>query len=211
MIGRKFLDSLSVATPFLLDGLQLTVLTALMAIIVGTAAGLLLGLASAYGGAILRGLVRIYVDVIRGIPGLVKVFTVFYLVNQVLNEVAGVTLTAMTCGVLALSLHCSAQVAEMTRGAIQALPKGQSEAGKAIGMRFWQIQFYIIYPQAIRQILPTWVTSATETVKGTTLLSLISVPEFFITIKEVAAREFLYVQFYGFAMLVYFLVRRQGF
>jgi polar amino acid transport system permease protein len=50
------------------------------------------------------------------------------------------------------------------------------------------------------------VTSSTEIVKGTTLLSLISVPEFFITIRELAAREFLYIQFYGFAMIVYFLL-----
>lgn len=205
MIGQ-FLDSLVVAAPFLFEGLRLTLLTSILAIAIGTVFGLLLGLGSAYGGVVTRGAVRVYVDIIRGIPGLVKVFTVFYLVNQVLNDFAGFTLSAMACGVLALSLHCSAQVAEMTRGAIQALSKGQTEAGKAIGMRFWQIQLYIIYPQAIRQILPTWVTSATETVKGTTLLSLISVPEFFITIKEVAAREFLYIQFYGFAMLVYFLI-----
>lgn len=203
---EDFLNTLVTATPFFLGSLWLTVIVSILSIIIGTVIGLLLGLTSVYGGRVTRLAVRIYVDVIRGIPGLVKVFTVFYLVNAVLSEVAGVTLSAMTCGIVALSLHASAQVAEMARGAIQALSRGQTEAGKAIGMRFWQIQFNVIYPQAIRQILPTWVTSSTEIVKGTTLLSLISVPEFFITVRELAAREFQYIQFYGFAMLVYFVL-----
>lgn len=181
-------------------------ITSIFAILIGTSLGLLLGLASAYGGFALRGIVKVYVDIIRGIPGLVKIFTVFYLVNAVLADLFAFTLSAIACGIFALALHCSAQVAEMTRGAILALSEGQNEAGKAIGMRFWQIQISIIFPQAIRQIIPTWVTSATEIVKGTTLLSLISVPEFFITIREVAARDFLYIEFFGFAMLVYFLI-----
>jgi len=206
MIGSEFFTNLQTSFPFLWAGLQLTVITSIFAIIIGTSAGILLGLASAYGGLVVRGLVRVYVDIIRGIPGLVKIFTVFYLLNAVLSDFFGFTLSAMSCGILALSLHCSAQVAEMTRGAIQALSKGQTEAGKAIGMRFLQIQLYIVFPQAIRQILPTWVTSATEIVKGTTLLSLISVPEFLITIREVAARDFQYIEFFGFAMLIYFLI-----
>jgi len=203
---EDFSNTLVTATPFLLGSLWFTITISAMSIVIGTAIGLLLGLASAYGGWVTRFLVRIYVDIVRGIPGLVKIFTVFYLVNALLSEVAGFTLSAMACGVVALSIHASAQVSEMARGAIQALSKGQTEAGKAIGLRFWQVQFYVIYPQAIRQILPTWVTSSTEIVKGTTLLSLISVPEFFITIRELAAREFLYIQFYGFAMIVYFLL-----
>lgn len=203
---EDFINTLGAATPFLLGALWFTLAISAMSIVIGTAIGLLLGLASAYGGWMTRLLVRIYVDIVRGIPGLVKIFTVFYLVNALLSELAGFTLSAMACGVVALSIHASAQVSEMARGAIQALSKGQTEAGKAVGLRFWQIQFYVIYPQAIRQILPTWVTSSTEIVKGTTLLSLISVPEFFITIRELAAREFLYIQFYGFAMLVYFII-----
>lgn len=205
-MSQDFVNTLVIATPFLLGALWFTIVISVMSIVIGTAIGLLLGLASAYGGWVTRFLVRVYVDIVRGIPGLVKIFAVFYLVNALLSEVAGFTLSAMACGVVALSIHASAQVSEMARGAIQALSKGQTEAGKAIGLRFWQIQFYVIYPQAIRQILPTWVTSSTEIVKGTTLLSLISVPEFFITIRELAAREFLYIQFYGFAMLVYFII-----
>lgn len=205
-MNEDFINTLVTASPYLLKALWFTISVSLMSIFIGTAFGLLLGLASAYGGWTTRLMVRIYVDIVRGIPGLVKVFTVFYLVNAVLSEFAGFTLSALACGVLALSIHASAQVSEMARGAIQALSKGQTEAGKAIGLRFWQIQFYVIYPQAIRQVLPTWVTSSTEIVKGTTLLSLISVPEFFITIREIAAREFLYIEFYGFAMLVYFIL-----
>ncbi len=202
----EFLVAVRGAQPLLLSGLVKTAEAAILAILLGTAFGLIFGLMLVYGGKILRLAVKIYVDVARGIPGLVKIFTVYYLVNQLVIEATGYRMSAMLCGIIALAIHASAQIAEMTRGAIQALPRGQSEAGKAIGLTFGQIQFNVIFPQAIRQILPTWVTSAGEVVKGTTLLSLISVPEFFVAIKEAAAREYIFFSFYLFAMLVYFVI-----
>lgn len=194
------------AEPLLLAGLGETAKAAILAILLGTTFGLLFGLMLVYGGRIMRRTMKIYVDVARGIPGLVKIFTVYYFVNQLVMQISGYRMSALLCGVLALAIHLSAQTAEMTRGAVQALPRGQTEAGKAIGLTFIQTQLYVVFPQAVRQILPTWVTSAGEVVKGTTLLSLISVPEFFVAIKEAAAREFIFFGFYVFAMIVYFLI-----
>ena len=202
----EFMAAVRGAQPLLLAGLAKTAQAAISAILLGTVFGLLFGLMLVYGGKILRFAIKIYVDVARGIPGLVKIFTVYYLINQLVFMASGYRMSALLCGVIALAIHASAQVAEMTRGAIQALPRGQSEAGKAIGLTFVQIQAYVIFPQAVRQILPTWVTSAGEVVKGTTLLSLISVPEFFVAIKETAAREYTFFSLYLFAMLIYFLI-----
>ncbi len=202
----EFADALETSFPLLLSGFGTTIEAALYSIALGTIVGVLLGLALVYGGRTARFLIRMYVDIARGIPGLVAIFTVYYFVNQAYAGLMGYQLSALTCGVIALAVHGSAQIAEMTRGAIQSLSRGQTEAGKAIGLTFVQIQLYIIFPQAVRQILPTWVTSAGEVVKGTTLLSLISVPELFVATKESASREYMYFEFYVFSMIVYFLV-----
>lgn len=202
----EFLSALENAWPLLLSGLGKTVQAAIYSIVLGTLVGLILGLTLTYGGRALRFCIRIYVDIARGIPGLVAIFTFYYFVNQAVASLTGYEMSAMTSGVLALAFHASAQVAEMTRGAIQSLHAGQAEAGKSIGLTFLQVQLYVIFPQAVRQILPTWVTSAGEIVKGTALLSLISIPELFVATKEVASREYMYFEFYVFSMLVYFVI-----
>lgn len=201
-----FIVALERSWPLLLSGLARTLEAGVYSILIGTFVGLALGLMLTYAGRLARLSIRVYVDVARGIPGLVAIFTFYYFINQALRSLTGIEMSPMTAGVLALAFHASAQVAEMTRGAIQSLPAGQAEAGKSIGLTFLQTQFYVIFPQAIRQILPTWVTSAGEIVKGTALLSLISVPELFVATKEVATREYMYFEFYVLTMLIYFVI-----
>ncbi|RMV93096.1 Amino acid ABC transporter permease [Pseudomonas amygdali pv. tabaci] len=92
------------------------------------------------------------------------------------------------------------------RGALQAIPRGQLEAGKAIGLRFGQSLRYVLLPQAMRQILPTWVNSSTEIVKASTLLSVIGVAELLLSTQQVIARTFMTLEFYLFAGFLFFLI-----
>ncbi len=92
------------------------------------------------------------------------------------------------------------------RGALQAIPRGQLEAGKAIGLRFNQSLRYVLLPQAMRQILPTWVNSSTEIVKASTLLSVIGVAELLLSTQQVIARTFMTLEFYLFAGFLFFLI-----
>ncbi|MGH8373993.1 MAG: amino acid ABC transporter permease, partial [Pseudomonas sp.] len=105
-----------------------------------------------------------------------------------------------------LTLFCGSHVAEIVRGALQALPRGQMEASKAIGLTFFQALGYVLLPQALRQILPTWVNSSTEIVKASTLLSVIGVAELLLSTQQIIARTFMTLEFYLFAGFLFFVI-----
>jgi polar amino acid transport system permease protein len=172
-----------------------------LAIFAGSLLGVFVGLALTYGPRPLRFLVRGYTDFVRGTPVLVLILASFYVLSTV-----GLHLNAFQAGVLALAVFCSSHVGEIVRGALQAIPAGQNEASKAIGLTFTQTFFYVLAPQAIRQILPTWVNTAAEMVKASTLLSIIGVAELLLATQEVISRTFMSLPFYFFAGLLYFAV-----
>ena len=97
-------------------------------------------------------------------------------------------------------------MAENVRGAVQSIPQGQHEAGMAIGMRFFQRLRWIILPQAVRRALPPWVNTALEIVKGTTLLSVIGVVELLLASQQAIARNYMILQFYMAATIVYIII-----
>jgi len=196
-----FLDQLWIARTPLLKGVGLTVAISSLAIVAGSALGLFVGLALTYGPRPLRWAVRGYTDFVRGTPVLVLVLASFYVLSTI-----GLQLNAFQAGVLALSVFCSSHVGEIVRGALQAIPAGQSEAAKAIGLTFPQTFAYVLVPQAIRQILPTWVNTAAEMVKASTLLSIIGVGELLLATQEVISRTFMSLPFYFFAGVLYFAV-----
>lgn len=185
----------------ILQGLGTTVLVSLLAIVLGTILGTLVGLVLVYGRWLSRFLVRIYVDFVRGTPVFVLVLASFYLLSQI-----GIQLTAFQAGLFALVVFCSTHVGENLRGALLSLPRGQTEAAKAIGLTFPQIFIYVLAPQALRQALPAWINTATEMVKASTLLSVIGVAELLLVSRQIISRNFLSLEFYFLAGLIYFLI-----
>ncbi|MGY3239033.1 MULTISPECIES: amino acid ABC transporter permease [unclassified Bradyrhizobium] len=185
----------------LLYGLGTTVAISALAILGGTVLGTGLGLALTYGNRSVRGIARVYTDVIRGTPVLVLVLASFYILGTV-----GLDLSAFQAGVLALTLFCASHVGEITRGALQTLHKGQTEAAKAIGLTFGQTFRYVLGPQALRLALPPLINTAAEMVKASTLLSVIGVAELLLRTQEVISRAFHSLEFYLLAGFLYFLV-----
>jgi polar amino acid transport system permease protein len=197
----EFFVQLWIARWAVLKGLGITAFISLLAIVLGTLLGIGVGLVLTYGGRVSRLVARIFVDYVRGTPVFVLVLASFYLLSEI-----GVHLTAFQAGLFALTIFCSTHVGENARGALMSLPRGQMEAGKAIGLTFPEIFIYVLAPQALRQALPTWVNTATEIVKASTLLSVIGVAELLLTAKEIIARNFLTLEFYLFAGLLFFLI-----
>ncbi len=197
----SFFEIVWIARWPLLYGFGTTVAISLAAILGGTVLGTGLGLALTYGNRAVRFLARVYTDVIRGTPVLVLVLASFYILGTV-----GLDLTAFQAGVLALTLFCASHVGEITRGALQTLHKGQTEAAKAIGLTFGQTFRYVLGPQALRLALPPLINTAAEMVKASTLLSVIGVAELLLRTQEVISRAFHSLEFYLFAGLLYFLV-----
>lgn len=196
-----FLDQLWIARWAIAAGLLHTVQISLAAIVVGSLIGTFIGLGLTYGAWPVRFWCRLYTDFVRGTPVLVLILATFYIL-----AVFGLQLTAMQAGILALAVFCGAHVGEMLRGALQAIPPGQIEAARSIGLTFRQIFVYVLAPQAMRQVIPTWINTAAEMVKASTLLSIIGVSELLLVTQEVISRNYLSLEFYGFAGLLYFLV-----
>lgn len=185
----------------LLQGLWLTVLISLSAIMLGTLLGTAVGIVLTYGSWLMRLPARIYADFVRGTPVLVLILAAFYILS-----VVGIDLSAVQAGIFALTLFCGSHVGEIVRGALQAIPRGQTDAAKSIGLTFGQTFVHVLLPQAIRQILPTWITAATEIVKASTLLSVIGVSELLLTTQEIISRNFMNLEFYLVAGIIYFFI-----
>ncbi len=196
-----FFDQLWLARLPILKGMGVTVSISLLAICAGSVLGLGVGLALTYGVRPVRWLVRAYTDFIRGTPVLVLVLASYYVLSAV-----GLDLGPFQAGVLALAVFCSSHVGEIVRGALQSIPKGQSEAAKAIGLTFSQTFASVLAPQALRLALPAWVNTAAEMVKASTLLSIIGVAELLLRTQELISRTFLSLEFYFFAGFLYFVI-----
>jgi polar amino acid transport system permease protein len=197
----QFLHELWVSRWAIALGFGTTILISTLAITLGTILGIFVGLVLVYGRWVSRFLVRIYVDFVRGTPVFVLVLASFYLLSQI-----GIQLTAFQAGLFALVIFCSTHVGENLRGALLSLPKGQSEAAKAIGLTFSQLFVYVLAPQALRQALPAWINTAAEIVKASTLLSIIGVVELLLVTKQIISRNFMSLEFYFLAGLIYFLI-----
>jgi polar amino acid transport system permease protein len=196
-----FLDQAWASRNLILVGLGRTILISGIAIGGGTILGVVVGILLTYGNIAIRFIVRIYTDFLRGTPVFVLILACFYILS-----VAGVDLTAFQAGTFALTLFCSSHVGEIVRGALKAIPVGQTEAARSIGLTFPQIFTNVLMPQAMRQILPTWVNTATEIVKASTLLSIIGVIELLLTIQQIISRTFMTLEFYFLAGVLYFVV-----
>lgn len=200
-MSHTFLEQIWIARYAIMNGVGVTVSISLLAILAGSLLGVFVGLALVYGGAVLRLTIRAYTDIIRGTPVLVLVLASYYVSSAV-----GLDLGPFSAGVLALAIFCSSHVGEIVRGALQAIPKGQTEAAKAIGLTFSQTFTSVLWPQAMRQCLPAWVNTAAEMVKASTLLSVIGVAELLLRTQEIISRNFMSLQFYFLAGALYFIV-----
>ncbi|MBN8942906.1 MAG: amino acid ABC transporter permease [Rhizobiales bacterium] len=185
----------------LLTGFGVTMLTSAVSIVFATLCGVTLGVALAYGWWWLRLLGRLYVDLMRGIPLLVLILFTYYGL-----ALFGINISAFWAGVIALSAFATAHVAENFRGAVESVPAGQMEAAKAIGLTFPKRLYYAILPQALRRMLPPWVNTSLEIVKGSTLLSVIGVVELLLASQQVMARNYMIVDFYLLAGLFYLII-----
>jgi polar amino acid transport system permease protein len=185
----------------LLHGVAITIEVSVVVIILGSLIGLVGGLLLVYGRWWMRAPIRLYVDVLRGIPVLVLILFSYYGL-----ALFNVNVTPTTAGIIALGGFCGAHMSETIRGAIQSIPVGQSEAAKAIGLRFGQRLRHVVLPQAMRRMLPPWVNTAVEMVKGTTLLSIIGVVELLLATQQAVARNYLTIQFYFMATIIYLVI-----
>jgi polar amino acid transport system permease protein len=187
--------------PLLENGIFNTIVVSLLVVAFSALLGVLLGTVLVYGPAPARWIVRGYADLVRGIPVLVLIFTVYYGLPPL-----GVNLGNYTAAILALTIFATAQVVDIARGAIQSIHFGQTEAGKAIGLGFWERMIYVIFPQAARRFLPPWINNVTDVVKGSALISLVGIVDLMLATQQVIGRTYVVMPFYLVACAIYFAI-----
>ena len=141
--------------------------------------------------ALIRGIIRVYVEVFRGTPMVLQAVFVYY----GLPYFSGNTIqfhSVWLAAILVVSVNTGAYMAETVRGGILSIDPGQTEGAKAIGMNHWQTMFYVILPQALRNILPQIGNNYIINVKDTSVMFIISFTEFFAVHRAAVGATYLY-------------------
>ena len=157
---------------FLVAGFNDTIQVSLLSMLFAMTIGLIIALPALSDSPILKWINRVYVEVIRSIPVLVLLLWVYYGMPTLLD----VSLNHFWAGVIALTIAESAFMAEVFRGGIQAISRGQHEAAESLGLNYWQKMRLVILPQAFRQILPPLGNQFVYILKMSSLVSVIRVP-----------------------------------
>ncbi len=144
-----------------------------------------------------------YIEVFRGTSLLVQMYWIFFVL-----PLFGVTLDKFTAGFLAVGLNLGAYGAELVRGGIQSVPKGQYEAAIALNMPPFKRMRRIIFPQALLIMLPPWGNLLIELLKSTALVALISVADLMFESKQINSTTFLSAQAFGTALIIYYIIAR---
>ncbi len=166
-------DTFRESLPYLVDGFQVTLLAWIVSIIIGVLLGLVACLMRLSKIAPLRGIGWVYIWLIRGTPMIVQAFVVYFGFSQAL----GLRMSPLMAGIITLSLNCGAYLAEIFRSGIQAVPKGQEEAARSLGMGKARTMMRIVLPQAFKVAVPPMVNQFIITLKDTSILTVIGMPE----------------------------------
>ena len=172
----------------LLDGMVTSILIFLLTLLFSLPLGLLIAFGRMSGFAPLRWLMKVYISIMRGTPLMLQLIVVFFGPYYIF----GATLSPdyrFIAVIISFSLNYAAYFAEIYRGGIEAIPKGQYEAAQVLGYSKFQTFFTIILPQVFRIILPSVTNEVITLVKDTSLSFVIAVPEMFTVAKQIAAAD----------------------
>lgn len=179
-------------------GLKFTIPLTLSSFVLGLTLGFVVALLRLYGPGFLKPVVRFYVWLIRGTPLLVQLFLIFYALPS-----AGITIDAFPAAVIGFTVNIGAYTSEVIRATLLAVPKSQWEAAHAISMTWAQSLRRIILPQAARIAVPPLSNTFISLVKDTSLASVITVPEMFLSAQQIAAVTYEPLILYSEAAVIY--------
>jgi len=188
--------------PFLWQGLQMSLLLTVLAMLGGIVAGTILALMRLSGVAPLSIFAATYVYLIRSVPLILIIFWFYFLVPLALGRPIGSFYSAL----IAFTLFEAAYYSEIIRAGIQSVRRGQVQAGRATGLSYMQVQRYIVLPQAFRNMIPILVTQGIILFQDTSLVFVVSLRDFMTDSSIIARTEGRLIEMYIFAALVYFVI-----
>jgi polar amino acid transport system permease protein len=185
---------------FVPDGIMITFEVTVMSILLALVIGLFTGLGRISKNPIINGIASLYVEVIRGIPLLVQLFYIYFALGRIIQ------MPPLPSAVLAMSVCYGAYMGEIFRAGIQAIPKGQAEAARSLGMTPAQSMYHVILPQAVKTILPPVGNEFVALLKDSSLVSILAVADLLRRGREYAAQSFAYFETYTMVALVYLMI-----
>ncbi len=173
------IDTLVAAWPLLWNGLQMTVYVTVISLIVAMPLGIVTCLMNLSKFRVLRGIAKFYIWIIRGTPMLVQGFYIYFAVPQIIQALImpDFRIDVVTASLITLILNAGAYTSEIFRGAIQSVPDGQTEASRSLGVSHVKTMQKIVLPQAIRICLPSLVNQCIITLKDSTIMYALGLPE----------------------------------
>lgn len=200
-------------------GVKITALVTIVAFLSASAIGLLLAVMSLSRSLILRQIARFYIEIVRGIPILVLLFYIAFVgapalviaINSIiepfgLDPMRTRDLSLMWRAIIALTIGYSAFIAEVFRAGIQSVDTGQTEAAKALGFSGWQRFRLIVFPQALRTILPPLGNDFIALIKDSSLVSVLGVADVAQLGKIYASGSFRYMETYNIVAVIYLMM-----
>ena len=186
-----------------MSGTSVTIAQFLLGAALTIGLALVFGLMKMSSNRAIKGSAVIYIEIFRGTSLLVQLYWIFFVL-----PLFGLTLDKFYAGFIAVGLNLGAYGAELVRGGIQSVPKGQWEASYAISMSPAKRMYRIILPQAFLNMLPPWGNLMIELLKATALVSLISVTDLMFEAKQINGSTFLSAQAFGTALIIYYILAR---
>ena len=195
-----------------LRGAGVTLLISTIGTIIGFLIGLLIGIIRTFpmpekgikksAIKIINTILSMYVEVFRGTPMIVQAMVIYYGSKQAFD----IDMSPLFAGIFIVSINTGAYMAEIVRGGIVSIDKGQFEAAYAVGMSHNQTMINVVLPQAIRNILPATGNEFVINIKDTSVLNVIAVTELFFQTKSVAGINYKYFETFFIASAIYFVM-----
>lgn len=212
MSFQSIIKIVSTNWPMFLRGAGATLLIAIVATTVGSLIGLLIGVVKTipksenrvkrFFSKIVNSIIGVYIEVFRGTPMIVQAMVIYYGSAQAFN----IDMNRLHAAIFIVSINTGAYMAEIVRGGIQSVDKGQFEAAQAIGMNHRQTMMNVILPQVIRNILPATGNEFVINIKDTSVLNVISVSELYFQTKSIAGNNFKYFESFFVASVIYLVM-----
>lgn len=188
--------------PSLFAGLEVTLIMAVSSLFCAFFLGIVLAIMGLSHIRVLRVFYTLYLYIVRGVPVMIFALFLFFGVGALLH----VKFNPLFAAIVTLTINASAYLAEIFRGGIQAVDRGQVEAARSLGLGYFKTLQKVVLPQAIKIMIPPIINQFITTLKDTSILSVISVRELTMNSQIIIARTYMPFEVYSFAALLYLVV-----
>ena len=204
---EKSLGFVIAALPALLQGALITLQLTAAAVALGSIGGIALGVARLSKIRLLSLAARVYIDFFRGTPLLVQLFMIYFGVPPIAQSIGiDFTFSQWSAAIVGLSLNSAAYLAEIVRGGIQSIEAGQKEASESLGLGPTQTMRYVVFPQALRRMIPPLGNEFITLLKDTSLVAIIGYQELFRQGQLIVARNFRAFEIWFTVALIYLIL-----